>query len=54
MTVGESEDFIDRGGAARFFLEGNKVRFEFNKDVIAQNNLKVSSKLLAGRKNRFL
>jgi hypothetical protein len=47
LTVGESDDFINRGGAARFFLEGNKVRFEFNKDVIAENNLKVSSKLLA-------
>jgi hypothetical protein len=47
LTVGESDDFIDRGGAARFFLEGNKVRFEFNKDVLAKDNLKVSSKLLA-------
>jgi YfiR/HmsC-like len=47
LTVGESDDFIDRGGAAQFVLEGNKVRFVFNKEVIAKNNLKVSSKLLA-------
>jgi hypothetical protein len=47
LTVGESEDFIDRGGAAQFVLEGNKVRFVFNKEVIAKNNLKVSSKLWA-------
>lgn len=47
LTVGESDDFIDRGGAAQFVLEGNKVRFVFNKEVIAKSNLKVSSKLLA-------
>ena len=51
LTVGESDDFISRGGAARFFLEGNKVRFVFNQEVIAKNNLKVSSKLLALAKN---
>lgn len=47
LTVGEADDFIDRGGAAQFVLEGNKVRFVFNKEVVAKNNLKVSSKLLA-------
>jgi hypothetical protein len=47
LTVGESDDFIDRGGAAQFFLEGNKVRFAFNTDVTAKKELKISSKLLA-------
>jgi hypothetical protein len=47
LTVGESDDFVDRGGAARFFLEGNKVRFAFNTSVTARNKLAVSSKLLA-------
>ena len=47
LTVGESNDFIDRGGAAQFFLEGNKVRFTFNTNVVAKSNLEVSSKLLA-------
>ena len=47
LTVGESDDFTDRGGAVQFVLEGNKVRFVFNKEVIAKDNLKVSSKLLA-------
>ncbi|MEX0643086.1 MAG: YfiR family protein [Pirellulales bacterium] len=47
LTVGESDDFIDRGGAAQFFLEGNKVRFAFNTDAINSKNLKASAKLLA-------
>jgi hypothetical protein len=47
LTVGESDDFIDRGGTAQFYLEGNKVRFAFNTGVIAENKLEVSSKLLA-------
>ena len=47
LSVGESDDFIDRGGAAQFFLEGNKVRFAFNTDVVAGTDLKISSKLLS-------
>lgn len=47
LTVGESDDFVDRGGAAQFFLEGNKVRFAFNTDVVGREKLRVSSKLLS-------
>jgi hypothetical protein len=47
LAVGESEDFVELGGAAHFFVEGNKVRFAFNTDVVDQRNLKVSSKLLS-------
>jgi hypothetical protein len=47
LTVGESDDFIARGGAAQFYLEGNKVRIAFNTAAIAKKDLKVSSKLLA-------
>ncbi len=47
LSVGESADFVDRGGAAQFFLEGNKVRFAFNTDVVADTDLKISSKLLS-------
>jgi hypothetical protein len=47
LSVGESDDFVDRGGAAQFFLEGNKVRFAFNTDVVEDTNLKISSKLLS-------
>jgi hypothetical protein len=47
LCVGETEDFVEQGGAAQFFVEGNKVRFAFNTDVVDRNNLKVSSKLLS-------
>jgi YfiR/HmsC-like len=47
LCVGETEDFVEQGGAAQFFVEGNKVRFAFNTDVVDRSNLKVSSKLLS-------
>lgn len=47
FAVGESDDFVDRGGAAQFFLEGNKVRFTFNTDAVENKSLKISSKLLS-------
>jgi hypothetical protein len=47
LAVGEADDFVELGGAAQFFVEGNKVRFAFNTDVVNRNNLKVSSKLLS-------
>jgi len=47
LVVGETEGFISRGGDAQFFVEGNKVRFAFSADVAKQEDLKVSSKLLA-------
>ena len=47
LCVGETDDFVELGGAAQFFVEGNKVRFAFNTDVVDRNNLKVSSKLLS-------
>ncbi|MEX2315628.1 MAG: YfiR family protein [Pirellulales bacterium] len=47
LLVGETDDFIDRGGDVQFFVEGNKVRFAFSADLTRHGNLKVSSKLLA-------
>jgi YfiR/HmsC-like len=47
LAVGETDDFVELGGAAQFFVEGNKVRFAFNTDVVERNQLKVSSKLLS-------
>ncbi len=47
LCVGETDDFVELGGAAQFFVEGNKVRFAFNTDVVDSSNLKVSSKLLS-------
>jgi len=47
LVVGETEGFVSRGGDAQFFLQGNKVRFAFSDDMTKQEDLKVSSKLLA-------
>jgi hypothetical protein len=47
LTVGETEDFTRVGGAIRFFVEGNKVRFEVNIDAAARARVKISSKLLS-------
>jgi YfiR/HmsC-like len=46
FVVGESDDFVARGGDAQFFLEGNKVRFAFGEGAAERSDLKVSSKLL--------
>jgi hypothetical protein len=47
LLVGETDDFIDRGGDVQFFVEGNKVRFAFSAELAKHGSLKVSSKLLA-------
>jgi hypothetical protein len=47
LVVGETDDFIVRGGHIQFFLEGNKVRFAFSDELTKRADLKVSSKLLA-------
>jgi len=46
LTVGESEAFTKSGGMIRFFLEGQKVRFEINDDAAKKAGLKIDSKLL--------
>ena len=45
LVVGESDDFVKRGGNVQFYLEENRVRFAFGADN--PGDLKVSSKLLA-------
>jgi len=47
LTVGEADRFTESGGAIRFVLDENRVRFEINLDVTARARLKLSSKLLA-------
>jgi hypothetical protein len=47
LVVGESDDFIQRGGGAQFFIEGSKVRFAFSAGVAESGKLKISSKLLS-------
>jgi hypothetical protein len=47
LTVGETDAFPRAGGAVRFYLEDNKVRFEASTDALKAANLTASSKLLA-------
>jgi YfiR/HmsC-like len=46
LTIGESPDFIQRGGIVRLFLEESKVRFGINPKAAEQAKLVISSKLL--------
>jgi YfiR/HmsC-like len=46
LTVGDSEDFINRGGMIRFIEAGDRVRFEINPDAAERVSLRVSSRLL--------
>ncbi len=47
LTVGEADRFTTSGGAIRFVLDENKVRFEINLDATGRARLKLSAKLLA-------
>ena len=46
LTVGDTDDFADRGGMIRFVMEQNKVRFRINLESAKAGNLILSSKLL--------
>jgi YfiR/HmsC-like len=45
LTVGETPGFLEAGGLLRFVLAGSKVRFEINRQAIADSPLTISSKL---------
>lgn len=46
VTVGEVDEFVQRGGIIKFYLEENKVRFEINVSAAERKALKISSQLL--------
>lgn len=46
LTVGETPNFIERGGIVNFFLEDGKVRFEINRNGVERAGLRISSRLL--------
>ena len=46
LAVGESDDFLHQGGAIRFCVEENKIRFEINLQAAERAKLKISSRLL--------
>jgi hypothetical protein len=47
LTVGENDDFLDRGGMINLARRDRRIGLEVNIDSIRQTRLKVSSKLLA-------
>jgi hypothetical protein len=47
LTTGDDPEFTRVGGDLRFFLAGNKVRFEINLPAIERAGLKPSAKLLS-------
>lgn len=51
LTVGESETFLRDGGAVRFVIEHNKVRFEIDAHNAERAGLTISSRLLSLARN---
>jgi hypothetical protein len=47
LVVGDTENFVELGGAVRFFVEADRMRFEINVDAVNRARLNVSSKLLS-------
>ena len=51
LTVGDNDGFVGAGGIIRLFLEGNKVRFEINRQAAETARLRISSQLLLLARN---
>ncbi len=49
LTIGETNDFAKQGGMIGFCLENNKIRFEINVEAADHANLKISSRVVAGK-----
>jgi len=47
LSVGETDQFLDRGGVINFVKREGKVRLEINLDASRQANLVISAKLLS-------
>ncbi len=46
LTVGDFDQFAERGGMIQLIKEGNKFRFAVNVDAVNASRLRISSKLL--------
>jgi hypothetical protein len=47
LTVGEADDFLDRGGIVRFELREGRIRLLVSRRALGDSELQMSSKLLA-------
>jgi hypothetical protein len=46
LTVGESDDFLDKGGIVNLVHRDRKIRLQINLDAARQSQLKISTRLL--------
>jgi len=46
LTIGDMEDFAQRGGIIHFVTSGNRIGFKINVDAAERAGLKISSRLL--------
>ncbi|MDM8536958.1 YfiR family protein [Desulfobacterales bacterium HSG17] len=46
LTIGEKKEFIKQGGMINFFTKNERLYFEVNMDILRQQNVKLSSRLL--------
>ena len=51
LTVGETQGFLEKGGAVLFDVEYHRVRFDINLDAATRAGLTVSSKLVRVARN---
>jgi len=47
LTIGESDNFLPRGGMIRLLVEDNRMRFDINVGASTRSQIRLSSKLLA-------
>ncbi len=45
LTVGEGDNFIERGGIIRFVRSGGRIHFQINPDAAVRASLRVSSEI---------
>jgi uncharacterized protein DUF4154 len=46
LTIGESDDFVRRGGMIQFVTQGNRIRFAINLAAVEHAGLRISSEVL--------
>jgi hypothetical protein len=46
VTVGDVDEFAQRGGIINFYIDGGKIRFEVNAEAAQRKGLKIGSQLL--------
>ena len=47
LTVGESINFLEKGGVVSLIQEGNKIRLYINRQQLLHSSFKVQSRLIA-------